>query len=541
MTSANPSHRRSGTLARRMSAPNLQRAARRPGPRLVPGAWLAGASLAVAAALAAPPAARAADPPRPHVVLILADDLGYGDLSAYGASDLPTPHVDRLAREGIRFTAAYAAANTCSPSRAALLTGRYPPRTGVNAVIFHDSPDGLPPEEITLAELLRDAGYATAMVGKWHLGGSDAHMPWSQGFNEFFGVPNSNDERNFFLYEGRRRIAERVDQTTLLQRYTERALAIVARAAHAERPFFLYFAPNAPHVPLDPAPGFAGRTARGPYGDVVAELDASVGALLDALAAHGAERDTLVIFTSDNGPWLGMRAWGGSAGALRGGKTGTFEGGHRVPALARWPAGISPGREAHGLATHMDWLPTIAELAGAPLPDDRPIDGRSLVNVLRGTGEREATPFFYLRLRTPFGAQRAAVGAVRVGDWKLHRPRRGYPGFLEPFVRLEFAGHGRLLFDLAADPGERHDLAARHPDVVERLEAEIARFEAQPFPPPVRVAAEPADTRGWWRLAGSIARLAAVVLAAAALALAALVAGGRWLVRRRRAALRSRP
>jgi arylsulfatase A len=240
-----------------------------------------------------------------------------------------------------------------------------------------------------------------------------------------------------------------------------------------------------------------------------------------------------VIFTSDNGPWLAMREWGGSAAGLRGGKTGTFEGGQRVPALARWPAGIPAATEARGLATLMDWLPTIAELAGARLPDDRPIDGRTLVPVLRGSGEREATPFFYLRLRVPFGEQRPEVGAVRDGRWKLHRPLRGfYPGFLEPLVRLELGRHGRLLFDLEADPGEQRDVAAQHPDVVARLEAEIGRFEAAGFPTPARVSAAPADARGWWKLARPIALLAAIALGAAALLLFALVYGLRRLARR---------
>jgi arylsulfatase A-like enzyme len=490
-------------------------------------------ALWIAALACAAPAASAADAPRPNVVFVLADDLGWGDLSSYGATDLATPNIDRLAREGIRFTDFYAAANTCSPSRAALLTGRYPPRTGVNAVLFHDTVEGLPQSEVTLAELLRDAGYATALVGKWHLGSTDEFMPWSHGFDEFFGVPYSNDEANFYVYDGRRRLPEHVDQTKLIRRYTDRALDFLDRAARAGRPFFLYLAHDAPHVPLDPSPSFAGRTKRGTYGDVVEELDASVGEVLDRIAALGIADRTLVVFTSDNGPWLAMRDWGGSAGGLRGGKTGTFEGGHRVPALARWPGAIPAASETHGVATMMDWFPTIAELAGAPLPGDRVVDGRSLVAVLRGTGEREAMPFFYLSLRTPFfGDQGHAVGAVRDGRWKLKLPQRGYPQFLEPFVRLEFGRHGLLLFDLDADPGERHDVAAQHPDVVAQLEREIDRFEASgPFPEPVRVGAAPADTRGWTRLARGVAILAAFALIPVVALLFVFVRAIRWLRR----------
>jgi arylsulfatase A len=494
------------------------------------GAWAAaGLLLALLAPAGAAGAAR-----QPNVVLILADDLGYGDLGAYGAQDLRTPNLDGLARAGVRFTEFYSAANTCSPSRAALLTGRYPPRTGVNAVLFHDTPEGLPASEITLAELLRDAGYDTALVGKWHLGVADDHMPWNHGFGEFFGVPHSNDERNFFVWDGRRRLTEPVDQTKLLRRYTDRALDFVARSAERKRPFFLYFAPNAPHVPLYPAAEFAGKSPRGTYGDVVEELDASVGELLGALAARGLDRDTIVIFSSDNGPWLAMREWGGSAGPLRGGKTGIFEGGHRVPAIARWPAGIPGGREVKGVATMMDWLPTLAELAGAPLPADRPIDGRSLAAVLRGTGAREATPFFYLRLRIPYGEQRHEIGAVRDGRFKLVLPYRGYyPKLLEPLLLNGLYRHGEMLFDLEADPGETRDLAAAEPETVARLEREIADFDASlDAPPPARISAAREDHTGWGYLWRGVAYAGALVLGVAALVLYALWRGVRRLVRR---------
>lgn len=480
----------------------------------------------------------AADAPRPNIVFILADDLGYGDLASYGATDIATPNLDRLAHEGIRFTDFYSAGNTCSPSRAALMTGRYPPRSGVNAVLFYDTPEGLPQSEITIAELLRDAGYQTAMIGKWHLGSIDAFMPLNHGFDEFFGVPYSNDEKNFFLFDGHRQILDPVDLTQLTRLYTDRALAFLTRAAASDRPFFLYLAYNAPHTPLDPGPGFAGRSKRGTYGDVVEELDASVGEILARIASLGIDERTIVVFSSDNGPWLAMRDWAGSAGDLRGGKTGTFEGGHRVPALARWPGGIRPANEFHEIATMMDWYPTLVELAGARVPDDRVIDGRTLVPVLEGTGGREPTPFFYLSLRTPvLDELRHEVGAVRVGPWKLKRPRSGYPQFLEPYVRLEFAGHGQLLFDLKSDPGERHDVAAEHPDVVEQLTQEIERFDASiQDEKPVRVDAAPRDTRGWERLLRGVGVLAGAVFAAALLVLLTLIFAMRWIVKRRRRA-----
>ncbi|MCW5892038.1 MAG: sulfatase [bacterium] len=488
-------------------------------------------ALATTAAAQTPAAA-----PRPNLVFILADDLGYGDLASYGARDIATPNLDRLAREGVRFTSFYAVGNTCSPSRAALMTGRYPARSGVNAVLFHDTPEGLPQDEITIPELLRDAGYRTAMVGKWHLGNSDAFMPWNHGFTEFFGVPHSNDQQNFFVWDGRRRLPEDVDQSRLLRRYTDRALAFLESAVREGVPFFLYVAHNAPHIPLYPSEPFRGRSRGGTYGDVVEELDASVGELMAKLVALGVDRSTLVVFTSDNGPWLAMGDWGGSAGGLRGGKTSTFEGGHRVPAIARWPDGIPPGRTVSTVADMMDWLPTFAQLAGAPIPDDRTIDGRSLVGLLEGRGEPASGPFYYFSLRMPFRDQRPAVGAVRDGRWKLKLAQSGwYPAMLEPLARTELYSHPQMLFDLDADPGEQDDVSARHPDVVARLAGEIAAFEAGLDPAvPVRTSAAPADHTGWERLVRGVGLIAAIALGAVALVLGGLVLGIRRWRRRRR-------
>jgi len=252
-----------------------------------------------------------ADEARPNIVFILADDLGYGDLSSYGATDIHTPNIDRIAHEGLRFTDYYAAANTCSPSRAALMTGRYPPRTGVNAVLSYDTVEGLPLDEITIAEMLRDAGYTTAMIGKWHLGQVEALMPWHQGFDSFYGTATSNDDRNFFLYEANgtdyHRNPEKVEQTKIISQYTAHAITFLQQQATTGKPFFLYLAHNAPHVPLHPSARFAGSSQRGIYGDVVQELDASVGEVLETLKQLHLDDNTIVVFTSDNGGWRTMR------------------------------------------------------------------------------------------------------------------------------------------------------------------------------------------------------------------------------------------
>jgi arylsulfatase A len=444
---------------------------------------------------------------RPNIIFIYTDDLGYGDLSCYGATDINTPNIDRLASEGIKFTQFYAASNTCSPSRAALLTGRYPLRSGVNAVLFHDTPEGLPPTEITIAEILREAGYATGMIGKWHLGHRDEFMPWNQGFEEFFGVPYSNDDKNFFVYvsdeHGHRRIPKAVDQRFLIQRYTSVAIQFIEKHSKSAAPFFLYFAHNAPHVPLYPSEGFQGHSQRGRYGDVVEEMDWSVGKILEKVEQLHLDENTLVVFSSDNGPWLTMRDWGGYAGGLRDGKLSAFEGGQRVPALARWPARIPPGIVYDAMANMMDWLPTFAHLANAQLPGDREIDGKDISRVLFGQDDREAEPFFYFQLRPPrlAGLEHKLAG-VRDGRWKLKLPRAGYyPRFLEPLMKVGLYWHGLLLFDVEADPAEQHNLADEHPDVVDRLQRLIDDFNTNTIPgKPVMVTAAPADHHGWEKM-----------------------------------------
>lgn len=466
---------------------------------------------------------------RPNIIFILADDLGYGDLSSYGATDIATPQIDRLAREGMRFTDHYTPANTCSPTRAALLTGRYQPRTGVNAVLSYDAVEGLPLEEITLAEILRDSGYTTAMIGKWHLGQVEAFMPWHQGFDSFFGVATSNDDYNFFLYESTgknyRRFPEVIDQTLLTQRYTGKALQFLEQQKNTTKPFFLYFSHTAAHIPLHPHPRFVGSSQRGMYGDVVQELDDSVGQVLNKLADLDMDKNTIVIFTSDNGGWRTMREYGGNNGVLREGKLTTFEGGHRVPALIRWPERIPSGQVNSNIATMMDWFVTLAEYGNAAIPRDRVIDGKSLQTVLEGRGAREAGPFFYFALRPPHEKQAHRLAAVREGKWKLKVAQTGYyPYFLEPLMRVGLYRHGELLFDLEKDPGEAKNLLGEYPEVAQRLRQLIVDFEQNnPMPPPVDIDAADKDDMGWEKLWYGIASAAFLVLFSALAVMMALI------------------
>jgi arylsulfatase A len=475
---------------------------------------------------------------RPNIVFFLADDLGYGDLSSFGATDIKTPNIDRLATEGMRFTHHYTPANTCSPTRAALLTGRYPPRTGVNAVLGHDTMEGLPLEEITLAEILRDAGYTTAMIGKWHLGQVAAFMPWHQGFDYFFGAATSNDDSNFYLYESDeknyRQLPGPVDQTQLTQQYTQKALQFLDAQRDAVQPFLLYLPHSLAHIPLHPNPRFIGSSQRGIYGDVVQELDDSVGQVLAKLSELSMDDNTIVIFTSDNGAWRTMREFGGSNGILREGKLTAFDGGHRVPALVRWPARIPAGQVNEQLATVMDWFVTLVQYGAAAVPADRIIDGKSLQPVLEGTGQREQTPFFYFALRAPHEEPAHRLAAVRDGQWKLKAAQQGYyPHLLEPLMRVGLYRHGELLFDLESDPGETRNVIERHPEVASRLRQLMADFEADnPMPPPVRTAALERDAGGWEKLWYGIASAVVLLLLAIVIGVKLLWMVGKRVLRR---------
>lgn len=413
----------------------------------------------------------AASASAPNIIVILADDLGYGDVGSFGAEGIATPHIDQLAADGLKFTQFYAAAPVCTPSRAGLLTGRSPARMGMTHVFMYDAPDGMPTAEITIAEQLKQAGYHTGMVGKWHLGHLDRYMPWNQGFDEFYGVPFSNDMANFFFYENREIIYQPIDQRYLTRRYTEKALDYIER--HRDQPFFLYLAHSMPHVPLYVSPEFEGKSGRGLYGDVVQELDWSTGQVVEKLNELGLLDNTLIIFSSDNGPWLAMGSHGGSAGALRDGKGSTFEGGQRVPTVAHWPSQIPPGRIENSVTSLLDLLPTFSSLAGVPLPDDRAIDGRDISTLLRGDGESPDQQFYYVSSMSP------SIVAYRTGDWKLKLPRAGYPRFLEFILKLDRYAHGLMLFNLGDDPQEQRNLADEHPQRVEQMQQAIADLQKE--------------------------------------------------------------
>jgi len=405
-------------------------------------------------------------PAQPNIVFIFADDLGYGDIGQYGSSTIRTPNIDRMAKEGVKFNEFYSASPVCTPSRAGLLTGRYPIRQGIHDVFYPESFQGMDPEEVTIAEVLRQAGYATGLVGKWHLGHHEKYMPWNQGFDEFFGLPYSNDMGGLYYFRNKDILFDEVDQRFLTKTYTEQALEFIDK--HQQQPFFLYLSHNMPHVPLYASPQFEGQSKGGLYGDVVEELDWSVGQILDRLDQLNLADNTLVIFTSDNGPWKVMGKAGGSAGELREGKQFTFEGGMRVPAVAYWPGTIAAGTEPAGIATMMDWLPTFSRLAGATLPTDRVIDGKDITGLLTAAGSRENQQLFYY--------MSGELRAYRNGDWKIKLPYKSPLGFLSWIHSGFVSSHDLLLFNLKLDPQESTNLAASNPDQVASMQQEIEQF-----------------------------------------------------------------
>ncbi len=423
--------------------------------------------------------AAAAVPPGPtlNVVLIYADDLGFGDLGCYGGK-IHTPNLDGLAREGARFTHFYSANPVCSPSRAALLTGRYPTRVNVPRVFFPADKEGLPDSETTLAQVLKRKGYKTMCVGKWHLGHLPQYLPTNRGFDEYFGIPYSNDMNPRWLMHNTNVVEEQATLETLTPRYTEQAVKFIERSKGG--PFFLYMPHTYPHIPLAASPRFKGKSPHGLYGDVIEELDWSVGEILTALKKNGLERDTLVLFSSDNGPWFQ-----GSPGRLRGRKGSTYEGGVREPFLARLPGRIPKGRVCSGIASTMDLVPTVARLCGAELPA-KPVDGIDIWPMLSGQRneiEREALLYF----------DNVHLQCARLGKWKLHVSRYN----VMVYNPAPAAGRVNLpltpeLYNLIDDPDESYDVAKENPKVVEEILERVERLMVG-FPEPIRTAY--ADTK----------------------------------------------
>ena len=416
----------------------------------------------------------------PNIIIVFTDDQGYNDLGVFGSQRIRTPRIDRMAAEGIRFTDFYASP-ICSPSRAALLTGSYPVRAGVPDVHLYGAPFGLSPDEVTIADMLRSGGYATACIGKWHLGQDDLFAPNRQGFDLFYGtriVTGTQPFENFAvpLFYNDKKLTDRPDFFRFTQDYTRESISFIERSR--DRPFFLYLAHPMPHIPIYPGKEFEGTSQAGLYGDAIEEIDWCTGRILDALGDLGLDQRTLVIYTSDNGPWLGFDDQSGSAAPLRGGKLTTWEGGVRVPCVMRWPGRIPPGTVCSELATVMDIMPTVAYLAGMSLPQDRIIDGKNLWPLMRGDED----------VQSPHAAYYYYAGtwlqAVRAGRWKLHlarpEPRSGIYGECAPWLALSTTVmQSPQLFDLKNDIGEERNLAAQHPEIVARLSAlaDLAREE----------------------------------------------------------------
>lgn len=446
------------------------------------------------------------EPKPPNVIIIFTDDQGYGDLGCYGSPNIRTPHIDQMAREGLRFTSFYAA-GLCGPSRAQLMTGSYPARVGHAGNPGPGSDWGLHPDEITIADMLKQEGYTTMCIGKWHLGDAPEFLPTSQGFDTFFGIPFSNDmwwfQPNMPIREHedslaqaiRKRIRDRVeytgwgnqekyfseflfpndiplmkdeevieinpDQRQLTTRYTEAALDFIDE--QHEKPFFIYLAHAMPHVPLHVSDKFDGKSDRGLYGDVIMEIDWSVGQIIDRLKHHGIDENTMIVFTSDNGPWLEYGIDGGSAGPLNNGKGSAYEGGVRVPGIFRWPGMIPAHSESNFIAGTMDLLPTIGSIADAEVPTDRVLDGRDLWPLLSGETDESPHQYFHYFGCSPEGS--ADYAGIRDERWKL-RVRT------DPDGRLV----NRYLIDLNNDVSEKFDRIEDHPEIAERLRNTAQEF-----------------------------------------------------------------
>lgn len=409
---------------------------------------------------------------KPNIIVINCDDMGYGDLSCFGNPTIQTPNLDRMAIEGQKWTSFYVSASVSSPSRAGFLTGRLGVRTGMYGnkyrVLFPNSPGGLPSEEITIAELLKQAGYHTGCIGKWHLGHLPEYMPLRHGFDYFYGYPYSNDMSRrekmkmghtnypyeYMLYEQEKVFEREPQQEELTQQVTNAAVRYIK--SNAGSPFFLYVAHPMPHIPVYASDEFQGKSARGKYGDTIEELDWSTGQILQTLKQEGLDKNTLVIFTSDNGPWLSYKQEGGSPGPLKDGKASMFEGGFRVPCII-WGTMVKPGTITD-MGSSLDLLPTFCEMAGAILPTDRIYDGVSLLNVLTDKSSCKRNAFYFYRGNDLY--------AVRKGKYKAHFSHKSAYGPDEKIVYKK-----PVLYDLGTDPEELFNIADQHPDIVAELTA----------------------------------------------------------------------
>jgi arylsulfatase A-like enzyme len=430
----------------------------------------------------------------PNIILIFMDDMGNGDLGATGALEYQTPAIDKMAGEGIRFTNFLSAQAVCSASRAGLLTGCYPNRIGITGALFPNSKKGINPEETTMAELLKQKGYTTSIIGKWHLGDSREFLPLQHGFDEYFGIPYSNDmwpvdyngapatdwrKESFpplYIMEGNEKkipVNTLDGQAQLTKLYTERAVDFIKRKK--DKPFFLYLPHSMPHVPINASAQFKGKSKQGLYGDVMMEIDWSVGEILKAVKTNGIEKNTLIIFTSDNGPWLNYGNHAGSTGGLREGKGTSYEGGVRVPCIVRWPGVIKEGLISNSLSSTIDLFPTLADLLGIKLPAQK-IDGISLLPILKGDVTAQPRKEFYYYYRAN------SLEAVRIDDWKLVLPHpgrtyenfdmgtNGYPGKVNENFPIT-----QGLYDLRRDPGERYDVQNQFPEIVKALQSLVEK------------------------------------------------------------------
>lgn len=433
---------------------------------------------------------------KPNFIIIFTDDQGYGDLSCFGSEKISTPNIDALASSGIRFTDFYSASSVCTPSRAALLTGRMPKRTGMTNVLFPWSQNGLPAKEITIAEMLKGNGYKTAIVGKWHLGHKPEYLPTKQGFDYYYGIPYSNDmsiapelklaenvklndgytmeqvqsDMKLFrkdygklrnrlpIIRGEEIIEYPVDQRLITRKYTNEAVKFIKESK--DKPFFLYMAHTMPHLPLYIEDAFKGKSKGGKFGDIIEQIDWSVGKVVEALKENGDLENTFILYTSDNGP---QRSAGGSAGPLRGTKFNTWEGGQRIPAIISFPAKFKGGQTCTEMASTVDMFQTIAALSGSPVPEDRTYDGYNLTDLLTGKTQKSPRNTFYF-----YTANSGNLDGIRVGNWK-YIIKGGW---------RKTAQKNACLYNLSEDVGEQTDLSEKFPEKVKELQEMMKSFDA---------------------------------------------------------------